>query len=966
MLSRTLILLSLAVVCPSAEWLRIDDFQNQPPGPLITSGSGWSVFSGEVTRALVADDRSNPGNKALKIQHIGASDSGGHDIVWHNGAIDIPPGKVSTVFLRFLVENGADALGNTVGSEPVQSVSISLVVGGTHINAGNFMGGVRVLGKQASLFDLKNGKQKGIPISVKRSHWYRLRMVIDRTVPAEENSSRAWLAEEGSSFAPIALTGMLFKPGNNSSVTSIGIIKSRADHLTDVWMDDIYVDNTGENTTDPLIGATQSWKERMAAEAVKYRQYLSTAATWDQANDQAQHLLEAMTPAEKYSLVCGDGVMGTLGFPRLGIPPVRFSDASQGVNNGRPGDPRRERLPKTVAHPAANLLASTWDVDSAMEYGKTIGEECRSGGINVLLGPSINMIRSAECGRNFEYFSEDPFLASRITASYVKGMQATGVASNLKVLLLNEIETNRRGTNTIADERTIREIYLPPMQAGVDAGALTVMSSYNQVNGEWGGESYYLNTTLLREVLGFKGVSMTDWIGTYDGVKLAASGTDLEMPGGWALLRSREKLLGSPDIDRMAKRVLATWIKGGFLEPGWQKSDLEQHRPQWEKTARRTNLEGIVLLKNDGLLPLSNDLQGKTILVTGGNATRQELSGNGSGHVSGYNHITYAEACVTAFPKATVVPVVVPSAEQIKSADLIFVFPGFLEKPLKNRKGSAEGEGQDRTFAVPDDQLITDCVNANPHTIVAVVAGGAVAMDWADKAAAIFHVSYGGQTAAPAFMDLITGKAEPAGRLSFTIERRLEDSPAARVLEMKPDATRSWAAEDISGMARGNFFVDPKTKRLMVADVRYDEGIFMGYRWYEAKKIPVRFPFGHGLSYTKFSYSDMTVEKNGVHAIRCAITLTNTGKRPGSDVIQVYIAPPPGSTPRPPQELKGFRKVTLQPGASQKVTFDLDQEAFHYWNPISKGWTVESGAFEVRIGASSQDIRLRQMITITP
>ena len=955
-------LLGMAGYINAAEWVRIDDFQDQQPGPFQRQESGWHLASSVATLVEVADDRDNPGNRALKMRHIGKPNSGDHDILWQNTALAISPGQSGSAFLRFKVENGTDELGNTNGSEPVQSISLVIALGPTKLHAGNSMGGVRIAGKQASLVDFRSKGSKPA-IAVKRNRWYRLWLLIDNRPGATDNRSTAYLQEEGSTEAPKALAGTFLRDGPPGIISSVGFIKARDSHLTDVWIDDVSIDPNTLNTTDPVNGKSQGWRERFAMEAEKYRQYTTKADTWEQAREQAQHLVTAMTPAERFALVCGDGAAGTPAFLRYGILDVQSNDASCGINNGAPGSSRRERLPKTISYPSLCLLAATWDPEVAKAYGKALGEECRSGGTKVLLGPGMNISRASICGRNFEYLGEDPLLAGRMVAGYVQGMQSTGTAATLKHFIGNELESHRRGTNSIIDERALHEIYMPPFKAGIDAGALAVMTSYNQLNGEWASESRYVNTTLLRQELAFPGVIMTDWIAAYDGLKVAASGTDLEMPFGGALARSREALLGSAHIDRMCQSVLATWIKAGFFDPQWIKPELEKHRSTWESTAHATNIAGIVLLQNNGILPLSGGYAGKTILVTGANSQRKELSGNGSGHVPGYDGKTYLDMCRDTFPQAMVVATDAPTADEIHRADLILAFPGFMDRPRKDWPGSAEGEGQDRSFVMPDDTIIAACTRGNPRTIVCVVAGAGVAMDWADQAAAILHVAYGGQTGAKALSEIITGKEEPGGRLPFTIERRFEDSPAIHALQLTPDPKRTWSPDDIEGMARSNFFTDPISKRLMVADVRYDEGFLVGYRWYDEKKISVRFPFGHGLGYTTFAYTDLTISKTGDHSVRCSFTLTNTGKRPGSEVAQVYVSPTESSLPRPPQELKGFQKITLNAGQSQRVHIDLDARAFSYWNPAKDSWMIDPGHFNITIASSSAKHHLKSNIS---
>ncbi len=949
--------------CYAAEWTRIDDFQAYPPDALPPTAEGWTLAHKEVSRAVVAADRAAAGNQALRLQRLQNVTSEQHDTLYQTGASSIPPGGKGTVFLRFLIESGLDTtLGSTTG-EKHQNISLKIGLAENALNAGNCQAGIWINGGSAHGLPSKPHKDSLVP--VRRNQWYRLWLVVDNTAGGAD-SSAAYLQEEGATGSPVKIPGPILVPSKNARgiLATVGVVKSRDTGLTDIWMDDLFVDNTGENLTDPTTGkAALGWKEKIEREASQYKPLLRKTADPQEAEKQARQLLAAMSKEECFSLVCGDGAIGIPGFPRLGIPPVVFSDASAGINNGPA--PIQKRHPQSVSYPCLLLLAATWDPPLAEEYARAIGEECRSGGTHILLAPSVNFYRTSVCGRNWEYPGEDPHLAGRMTSAYVRGLQQTGTAATLKVLVGNEIEFHRRGSNSQIDERTLQEIYLEPFRAGIDAGALAVMTAYNQLNGEWAGQCKYVNTTLLREQLGFQWISMTDWIGTYDGVKLAQSGTDLEMPGGWALKKDKDRVIGTPWIDRMALAVLKTCIHGGYYEADYTRPELLKNRSQWEETARRVNHGGITLLRNEGLLPLTDSQAAKTILVGGNNAAREELSGGGSGHVKGYNLKTYLQAVTETFSGAKVVHAEQPTDEQIRSADLVMLFPGFSEKHLRPTPPTGhEGEGMDRMFPLLDDALVARCCELNTKTIVCVTAGGGVQMDWADKAAAIVHCLYGGQSGPDALMDILTGKENPSGRLPFTIERRLGDSPGFDVTSPKPNKDRPYPAKDFPDWVKGDFYTDDDKSQFFVYDVNYHEGVFVGHRWYESKKIPVRYPFGYGLSYTTFTYSDLKVEARGEQAVRCSFTLANTGKRTGAEVAQLYVSDPQCSVPRPPQELKGFQKVRLAAGESKRVVIDLAPEAFRFWHPGKNGWTVEPGEFEIRVGASAADVRLKEAVQL--
>ena len=952
----TALLLALYATRSSGEWARVDDFQNYQPDALpMEAGNGWKAADRKASEVTVCADVLAAGNQAARLHRREETKSSEHDILFHTGALNIEPGKAGTVFVRFLIESGLDkTLGSTRGDKPVESPDVSFAVTEQGLNAGNPRIGVRVNGLQASLTGMGPMRTGGRATPIKRNRWYRLWMVVDNRSPEAGGQSKAYLQEEGVTEKPVEVGYGLgpaprYQPG---MLTTVGLLKNRVKGLTDVFIDDLFVDNSGPNFTDPLSSSKiMGWHEKLAEEAKPYAHLLKKPATRDEAEKQAGKLVEAMTPSERFALVCGDGHLGLPAFMRLGIPPITFSDASSGINNGN--GTVGGRHPRTVAHPCTQLLAATWNPDLAEAYAKSIGEECRSGGTHVILGPGMNLYRLSVGGRNFEYMGEDPVLTGAMVERYVRGLQSTGVAATLKHFIANEIEFHRRGSNSQVDERTLHEVYMEPFRKGIDAGAFAVMSSYNQVNGEWASQSRFLNTELLRDTLGFRGISMTDWVAAYDGVKLARAGTDLEMPGGGALKKDKEKLLRTTEIDVMARRIVASCINFGFYERPQKDAGMEKNRPAWEETARKVNNEGIVLLKNGGALPLAPQQQGKKIVVTGSFAKRAELAGDGSGHVRGYNQKTYEQAVKEAFAGAEVSFVEKPEDAQIRGADYVLVFAGF----------DKEGEGRDTLFVLPEDDLIAKCAELNPKTVVCIVSGCAVRMDWLKNSAAVLYVMFGGQTGATALMDILTGVVNPSGRLPFTIETRVEDSPGFAVLDPKPDKEHPYPADYVAGL-KGNFFPSEDKQEFYVHNVKYSEGVFVGHRWYESKNIPVRFPFGYGLSYTSFQYEGIKAAASSGPSVQLRFTLKNTGAREGMEVAQVYVGQRNSSVPRPAQELKAFKKVRLQPGESKQVEIQLGREAFRLWQPTTKKWIVEPGEFEIHVGASAGDIRLKQTVRV--
>jgi beta-glucosidase len=658
--------------------------------------------------------------------------------------------------------------------------------------------------------------------------------------------------------------------------------------------------------------------------------------------------LRLMTLEEKFAYIGGERAFFIRPLPRLDFREVFMTDATQGVHirdKSRDVDLSNYKMAKSTAFPCPISLAATWNPALAYRYAEAVGEECRAGGIGILLGPGMNSYRHSQCGRNFEYFGEDPLLRSRMIEEYVKGVQSTGTVATLKHFVANNTDFYRRKSNSIVDERTLREIYLPPFKAGVDAGAKAVMTSYNQLNGEWCGQSENVINEILRTQLGFKWLVMTDWWSVYDGEKLAKSGQDLEMPLAIAL-KGAHKLLSEgkvrvEDIDRMAKSILRTYfamkLDERTKEPGYYDT-FGAH----ELVALQTAREGIVLLKNESnILPIKEGV--KTILLTGDYVEKLAMGG-GSATVDGYDNRLMIDELKKEFGDR-IAYVKDPTTDQIKSAEIVLC-----------NVGTSDSEGWDRPFELPADQekRVMDCVQNNPNTIVIVTSGSGIRMtSWNEKAKAIIYAWYGGQIGNTALAEIIVGKTNPSGKLPITIEREFKDSPGYGYLPEDEKLYMGWHNEEEK--------VHP------VFDVHYKEGVFVGYRWYEKKNIEPLYPFGHGLSFATFEYSDLHVSKekfNESDVVEVSFVLRNLGRQKGSEIAQLYVQDSECSVPRPVKELKGFEKVELDTGQSKTVLLKLDKKDFSFWNSRTHGWFAERGKFMIYIGSSSRDIRLEKEIEL--
>ncbi len=670
--------------------------------------------------------------------------------------------------------------------------------------------------------------------------------------------------------------------------------------------------------------------------------------SYEEASQLADSVVAQMTLAEKIAMVGGDKHFFIRALPRLNLTEVYMADATQGVHlreSFRDVDLSAYQLEKSTAFPAPILLASTWNSKLAYQYAKAVGEECRAGGIGVLLGPGMNAYRQAQCGRNFEYFGEDPFLAASMIYKYVKGVQSTGTVATLKHFVANNTDYYRRKSNSVVDERTLHEIYLPAFKAGVDAGAKAVMTSYNLVNGEWCGQSEYVINDLLRKQLGFRWLAMTDWWSVDDGEKLAKSGQDLEMPFTVAL-KDAQKLIDEgrvtvEDIDRMATSVIRTCFAMRLYD---RKSDscyldkFDEH----EEIALQTAREGIILLKNDNnILPIKKDVQ--KILLTG-DWVKKLAFGGGAARVEGYHNRMMLDELKTIFGDRLTYAKN-PSPRQIRSADVVLC-----------NIGTYDSEGWDRPFELPANQerKVQRCVENNPNTVVIVTTGSGIRMtDWNDNAAAILYAWYGGQTGNRALAEIISGKTSPSGKLPISIEKDFEDSPGFGYLPKGETLYYDWDGEG--------------EKAHPVFDIEYKETVFTGYRWYDKKQIEPLYPFGHGLSYSNFEYSDLRIDKDTfteADTLTVTFTVKNSSAVKGQETAQLYIQDTECSFPRPLKELKGFKKVELEPGQSDTVSIKLCKKAFSFWNPETEDWFAESGQFKIFVGTSSRDIRLEKSIEL--
>lgn len=800
------------------------------------------------------------------------------------------------------------------------------------------------------------------------------------------------------------------------------------------------------------------------------------------AEDRAEDLLSRMTLEEKIDYIGGYNGFYIRGIERLGLPEIKLTDGPVGTHKDG----------KSTAYPAGVLTAATWNRSLVHELGRQLGRDSRARGVHILLGPGMNILRAPMCGRNFEYFTEDPYLNAETACAYVSGVQSQNVVATLKHFAANNQEWDRNNVSSDIDERTLHEIYLPGFRAAIQkAGAGAVMDSYNPVNGVHATENAYLNNTVLRDMWGFGGIVMSDWSATYDAVNAANGGLDLEMPR--AKFMNREHLMpaisedkvGVEVIDEKVRRILNIIFRYGFFDNEQADKSVPMDNPEGAAVALQLAREGVVMLKNEGhLLPLAKDV--KRIAVIGPNANSY-ISGGGSSYTFPFHSVSLLDGLRAEAPDVEILyspglptlPETVsssvfytgpgsrvrglkaefynnirlkgePACTHIdtlvniangyhiaterrglpydhcsmrwtgvirpeKTADYRFVVRGFdgfrlklgdemiidewrdqgittREKVVRLVKDeeypvrleyfanvhpvdisfgwredkllfdeavdmarnadvaivsigfneSLERESNDRPFGLPQyqDSLIQCVAAANPRTAVLINAGSNVDMEpWEDKVPALMHLWYPGQEGGRAVAEIITGKVSPSGKLPVTLERRWEDNPAYRY-----------------------YYDEDGDKR-----VKYGEGIFVGYRHYDSHNVKPRFAFGHGLSYTTFGYSNLTVKKTGTRKnpeYEVEFDVENTGVMDASETAQVYVRPIDARVERPYKELKGYDKKMICRGGRARYSIKLDREAFAYYSTDSHGFVVDGGSYEILVGTSSDNILLRKTVKL--
>ncbi len=792
-------------------------------------------------------------------------------------------------------------------------------------------------------------------------------------------------------------------------------------------------------------------------------------------------MVQKLTLQQKIALIGGEDNMFIRSEPSIGFPRLKMSDGPMGVRTWGP----------STAYAAGIGLAASWDTSLAQKVGVGLGEDARARGVNFLLGPGVDIYRAPMNGRNFEYFGEDPYLAGKITVSYIDGVQSRGVSATVKHFALNDSEYDRHNENSIADERTMREIYLPAFEAAVKEGHTgAIMDSYNLVNGEHSTQNKFLNIDVLRKDWGFRGIVMSDWDATYDGVAAANSGLDLEMPS--AKFMNAETLLpaiksgkvSEAVIDQKVRRILRTAMQFGFLDRDQLQLNIPLYNQQGSAVALRSAEEGAVLLKNEGnLLPLDRHAI-HSIAVLGPDAYPAVPGAGGSAHVDAFAPVSFMTGLSEALsPDAKVywnsgiqnldeifknskwctdatcqhpglvrdeyvlsandrlystVDITVNHvtaswlSEQTKSPRRVEWSGYFLPKtsgayrvvvadnwsdrnelringkkvlaedqegggaqsaqimleagkpaqvkfiyfPSQKRDTAAlgiisedkliqpeairlakmadavvlsvgfgpdtESEGFDRTYQLPfgQQELIKKITAANPHTIVVLTSGGSVATQaWIGNIPVLLQTWYAGQQAGNALTKILFGEVNPSGKLPISWEKQIEDDPAS-----------------------ANYYEQPGTK-----NVKYVEGVFVGYRYYETSKVKPLFPFGFGLSYTNFAFSNLSVSPGSASStgpVTVGFDVKNTGSRAGAEVAQVYVGDPSATVRRPKMELKGFSRVMLAPGEVRHITATLDKRSLAYWDVKTHAWKVDPGKFLVYVGDSSDNVPLQKSFTV--
>ena len=708
--------------------------------------------------------------------------------------------------------------------------------------------------------------------------------------------------------------------------------------------------------------------------------------------ERVEDALSRMTMEEKVGMTTAQSKFSSRGVPRLGIPEVWHTDGPHGI---RPEvlwdewDQAGWTNDSCTAFPALINLAATWDKEMALLYGRSIGEEARYRKKDILLGPGVNICRTPLNGRNFEYMGEDPFLAGKMVVPYVKGVQENGVAACVKHYAVNNQEFQRTQSNSVVDDRTLHEIYLPAFKAAVQEGnAWAIMGSYNLYNGQYNCHNKKLLVDILKGDWGFDGVVVSDWGGCRDSEEAILNGLDIEM-GTWTnglhgaasdsyrnyhmadpyLKGLKEGKYTEKGLDDKVRRILRTIFRTSMRpEPNYGRFVCPEHY----QAAREISAAGVVLLKNDNnVLPLQVPEGGK-ILMVGENVVKKMVVGGGSSNLKTAYEVNPLEGLQNAYgDKAEIVwergyvgdtstsynrvssgqdltynrspeVLIAAAVAAAKDADYV-IFVGGL-----NKSEYQDNEGTDRinTFLPYDQQDVIEALAEVAEKLVVVnISGSPVSMPWADKVDAIVQGWYGGTESGNALADVLTGKVNPSGRLPFTVPYKYEDGPIKTERQypgIKEADDEYW-------------------------QTHYDEGVYVGYRWYDSKEVPVQFPFGHGLSYTEFEYSNAKASKTDMTAdgtIKVSVDIRNTGDVDGAEVVQLYIADPIASIDRPSKELKGFEKVWLKAGEKKTVTFEIDSDDLSFYDVTKGGWNAEAGEFLALIARSAGDVRETVMFNL--
>ena len=701
--------------------------------------------------------------------------------------------------------------------------------------------------------------------------------------------------------------------------------------------------------------------------------------------ERVEDALSRMTLEEKVGMTTAQSKFSSRGVPRLGIPEVWHTDGPHGI---RPEvlwdewDQAGWTNDSCTAFPALINLAATWDKEMSLLYGRSIGEEARYRKKDILLGPGINICRTPLNGRNFEYMGEDPYLAGQMVVPYVKGVQENGVAACVKHYAVNNQEFQRTQSNSVVDDRTLYEIYLPAFKAAVQEGnAWAIMGSYNLYNGQFNCHNKKLLVDILKGEWGFDGVVVSDWGGCRDDEEAVLNGLDIEM-GTWTnglrgaasdsyrnyhmadpyLEGLRSGKYTTKELDDKVRRILRTIFRTSMRpEPNYGRFVCPEHY----QAARDISAAGVVLLKNDNnTLPL-NVPEGGKILLVGENVVKKMVVGGGSSNLKTAYEVNPLEGIRNAYgDKAEVVwargyvgdtstsynavdtgqdltdnrspeVLIAEAVEAAKDADYV-IFVGGL-----NKSAHQDNESTDRlqiTLPYGQEKVIEALAEVAENLVVVNISGSAVAMPWADKVGAIVQGWYGGTETGNALADVLTGKVNPSGRLPFSVPFCYEDGPIKTERQypgIKEEGDEYW-------------------------QTHYDEGVYVGYRWYDTKEIPVQFPFGHGLSYTTFEYSNAKAAKPSMTAagtLKVSVDVANTGDRDGAEIVQLYIADPEASIDRPAKELKGFEKVFLKAGEKKTVTFEIDAEDLSWFNAEKHEWTAEPGEFKALFAKSAGDVQ---------